>query len=180
MQPKFFTSLLILLFSVTACFAQTGTLTGKITDASTGQVLTGATVTVVKSNRKTISDLDGVYKLSALPAGIYTIQVTYVGYELKEISGIEIRQGDINNFNINLSPSSKNSLEAVVVKTEAKKETLNTVLNLRRNAAVVSDVISAEQIKRSPDKNLSDVLKRVSGTSIQDNKFVVVRGMNDR
>ena len=35
-------------------------------------------------------------------------------------------------------------------------------------------------IRRSPDRNIGDVLKRVSGTTVQDNKFVVIRGMNDR
>ena len=45
---------------------------------------------------------------------------------------------------------------------------------------MVSDGISADLIKKSPDKNTSDVLKRISGTSVQENKYVVVRGMNDR
>lgn len=180
MQLRFFYFLFVFIFLVFSAKSQTATLTGKVTDASNGQILTGATITVLKSNRKTVSDLDGNYKLSALPSGTYTIQFTYVGYELKEVSGIEVKANEVNTFNITLSQSSKNNLEAVVVKSEAKKETLNSILNVRRNAPVVSDIISAEQIKRSPDKNISDVLKRVSGTSIQDNKFVVVRGMNDR
>lgn len=40
--------------------------------------------------------------------------------------------------------------------------------------------MAADFIRRTPDKNTSEVLKRVSGTSIQDNKFVVVRGLSDR
>jgi len=51
---------------------------------------------------------------------------------------------------------------------------------LKKNSANVSDGISAETIKRTPDKNTSDVLKRISGASIQDNRFVIVRGLNDR
>lgn len=180
MQLKHAYCLIISFFLSNIMFAQSGVLTGKITDASTGQVLTGATVVVIKGNIKTTSDLDGVYKLGGLKTGTYSIQFSYVGYELKEISGIEVKANEIQSFNVNLSISTKNSLQTVVVKTEAKKETLSSILNVRRNAPVVSDVISAEQIKRSPDKNISDVLKRVSGTSIQDNKFVVVRGMNDR
>ena len=44
----------------------------------------------------------------------------------------------------------------------------------------MSDGISAESIKKTPDRTTSDVLKRVSGASIQDNKFVIIRGLNDR
>jgi outer membrane receptor protein involved in Fe transport len=160
--------------------AQTGTLTGKVTDASTGQKLTGATVIINTTNRKTTSDLDGMFRFNNISAGTYTLQVTYVGYEIKEISGVEIKASAVTNFDINLSLSLKNNLEAVVVRTEARKESLSATLNVRRNSPVVSDIISAEQIKKSPDRNVGDVLKRVSGTSIQDNKFVVVRGMNDR
>src|SRR5690606_23150562 len=50
----------------------------------------------------------------------------------------------------------------------------------QKNSASVSDGISAEAIRRTPDKNTSDVLKRVSGASIQDNKFAIVRGLNER
>ncbi len=168
------------MFCSIASIAQSGVLTGKITDASTGQKLTGATVIISNLNKKTSSDLDGAYTFNNLTPGIYTLQVTYVGYELKEIAGVEVKGGTVNNFDVNLALSSKNNLETVVVKSEARKETLNSTLNVRRNSSVVSDIISAEQIRKSPDRNVGDVLKRVSGTSIQDNKFVVVRGMNDR
>lgn len=180
MRPNITFFLVIFLFLSFTASAQNGTITGKITDASTGQKLTGATVVITANNRKTSSDLDGAYRFSNVAPGTYTIQITYVGYELKEISGVEIKAAAITNFDINLSLSTKNNLEAVVVKTEARKESLSATLNVRRNSPVVSDIISAEQIRRSPDRNVGDVLKRVSGTSIQDNKFVVVRGMNDR
>ena len=51
---------------------------------------------------------------------------------------------------------------------------------MQKNSIRVSDGISAESIKRTPDKTTSDVLKRISGASIQDNKFVIIRGLNDR
>ena len=51
---------------------------------------------------------------------------------------------------------------------------------MQKNNASVSDGISAESIKKTPDRTTSDVLKRISGASIQDNKFVIIRGLNDR
>ena len=55
---------------------------------------------------------------------------------------------------------------------------MNTLLVQQKNAPSVSDAISIETIRKSPDRNTSDVLKRVSGTSIQDNKFAIIREPN--
>jgi TonB-dependent receptor len=76
----------------------------------------------------------------------------------------------------------KNTLEEVVVtsRRSARQESIAGLLSTQKNAAVVSDGIPAELIRRTPDRNTSDVLKRVSGVAIQDNKFAVVRGLNDR
>jgi outer membrane receptor for ferrienterochelin and colicin len=59
-------------------------------------------------------------------------------------------------------------------------ETVNSAIQFQRNTSVVASVISAEAIRRSPDKNSSEVLKRVPGTSIQEGKYLVVRGLADR
>jgi hypothetical protein len=71
-------------------------------------------------------------------------------------------------------------MENVVVTASAAKETQASVLSLQRNNASISDGISQEAIRKSPDRNIGEVLKRVSGTSIQDDKFVIVRGLSDR
>jgi outer membrane receptor for ferrienterochelin and colicin len=60
------------------------------------------------------------------------------------------------------------------------KETSNAMLVMQKNNASVSDGISSESIKRTPDRNTSDVLKRISGASIQEKKIATIRGLNDR
>jgi outer membrane receptor for ferrienterochelin and colicin len=52
-------------------------------------------------------------------------------------------------------------------------------MRYKKIAVSISDGISSEVIKKSPDRNTADVLKRVSGATIQDNKFVVIRGLSD-
>jgi TonB-dependent receptor len=158
---------------------QAGVLTGTVADGNNNRKLSGATIVIQGTSKNTLSDNDGKFTFQVLKADTITITVSYVGYDTKQISGVIIKAGEVTNLSITLDLS-KSNLKNVIVKTEARRENLAAVLNIRRNASVVSDVISADMIKRSPDKNTSDVLKRVSGTTIQDNKFVVVRGMNDR
>ncbi len=68
----------------------------------------------------------------------------------------------------------------VVVQAEMNKENTNAVLIMQKNNASVSDGISSESIKKTPDRSTSDVIKRISGATIQDNKFAIIRGMSDR
>ena len=62
----------------------------------------------------------------------------------------------------------------------AKGETVNALIAFQKNTNTVASVISGEAIKRSPDKNTGEVLKRTPGASIQEGKFLIVRGLAER
>ncbi|MEP6844822.1 MAG: TonB-dependent receptor [Panacibacter sp.] len=171
----------ILLFSSIKLSAQNAVITGKISDENTNQVLAGATITISSLKKTTTSQSDGTYTFQNMIPGKYTLLISYVGYDSKNVSDAEAEKGQVTTLNITLVSAKNSNLTAVVVTaTSAKKENINALLVTRRNASVVSDGISADMIRKSPDKNTGDVLKRISGTSVQDGKYVVVRGMNDR
>jgi hypothetical protein len=71
-------------------------------------------------------------------------------------------------------------LSEVTIRATNKKSTEVAVLNTIRNSSVVSDGVSVDFIKKTPDRNVGDALKRVSGVTIQNDKFVLVRGLADR
>jgi hypothetical protein len=82
-----------------------------------------------------------------------------------------------------LVESAKNTLTGVVVtssRASARRESTASLIAYQKNTNTVASVISAEAIRRSPDKHTGDVLKRVPGTSMQEGKFLVVRGLSDR
>jgi len=72
------------------------------------------------------------------------------------------------------------TLSNVVVKSAGKKESIVAIVNVVRNNTTVSDGLSIEQIKKTPDRTVGDALKRVNGVTIQNDKFVLVRGLADR
>ena len=72
------------------------------------------------------------------------------------------------------------TLKTAGVKVKANKSSVSGVYTAIRKTASVSDGISSETIKKTPDATASDALKRVSGVTIQNNKFVIVRGLPDR
>ncbi|HRF99782.1 MAG TPA: TonB-dependent receptor [Bacteroidia bacterium] len=169
-----------LLYIFTLSIAQTGKIVGKMIDAKTGETLPGATIMIEGTTKGASADFDGNYTLSGLQPGKYNLVASYITYDNKKFVGVEVKANDVTEFNIGLDQSSSQTLGEVVVQAEMNKENTNTLLVLQKNNASVSDGISSEAIKKTPDRSTSDVLKRVSGASIQDNKFAIIRGMSDR
>jgi len=162
-------------------FAQgTGKIVGKVTDEKTGETLIGLNVKIVGATRGATTGVDGRYSIAGLAVGKYAVEFSYVGYQTKKISDVDVKAGEVHTLNVVMSEGSSRNLKEVIVNIAAKKETAANLYATQKNSAVVSDGVSAEIIKKSPDKNTGEVLKRVPGATIQEGKFVVVRGLSDR
>jgi len=71
-------------------------------------------------------------------------------------------------------------LDNITVRSVSKKESNIAVINTIRNSSVIADGLSIEYIKKTPDRSVGDALKRINGVTIQNDKFVLVRGLADR
>ena len=152
-------------------------LSGKVIN-SKNEPLPGATISIIGISRSLAADVEGRFTISLEAGKKYTINVSSVGYNTKTLEEVEPKAGEDNSITIVLE--NKSELSEVVVRTSVRKESTNALINFQRNNTAVSSGIAADFIKRTPDRNTGEILKRVSGTSIQDNKFVVVRGLGDR
>ena len=74
------------LFMTTAAFAQSGTLSGTVTDQQTGEALPQVNVFVVELLKGDATDFDGRYEITAIPFGTYTLRVSSIGYVTVEQS----------------------------------------------------------------------------------------------
>ncbi len=162
-------------------FSQNGKITGKVISASSGQPLSGASITLVEKAKNKAADQNGVFSFNKLDSGRYSVKCSYAGYDAKIIEEIIVKVND--NTDISISLDVKASDAVVVTSTRRLKAagaTVESLLIAQKNSASVSDGITEQSIKKTPDKSSSDVIKRVSGASIQDDKFAVIRGLNDR
>lgn len=139
-----------------------------------------ASVTLNGTQGGTKTSVDGTFTLTLSTDKKYTITISSVGYAAKELSDVEVKAGQVTDLEVVLDESSKNKLQDVVLRAPARRETTNAMIAFQKNTATVAQVVSAEAIRRSPDKNTGEVLKRVPGTSIQEGKYLVVRGLSDR
>jgi TonB-dependent receptor len=154
-----------------------GKITGKVLDDK-GETLPGATIKLTEANKAVQSGPDGSYMFAVAP-GTYTIEITYISFQSQRISGIIVNEDKSTLLDIALKPAS-NALSEVVIKSDYKKASVEGLYARQKNNAAVSDGITAEQISRTPDNNTAQVLTRVSGLQVSQNRFVVVRGMSDR
>lgn len=176
--------LFLLLLSSFSLFAQKGKIAGKVSN-SRNEGLSGVTIKIggaATGFAKT--DVDGRYSFNVEAGKKYSITLSYVGYKEKTIDDISItRAGEEENVDVIMEEDSK-ALEGVTVKsaprTGARAETINALISYQKNTSTVAQVISGEAIRRSPDKNTGEALKRVTGASIQEGKYLVVRGLADR
>jgi TonB-dependent receptor len=153
------------------------TIKGVIKDADNKETLPGVIVYIDSLKKGAKTDLDGKFTLNDVPNGSYTISYRFPMYEQKK-DLIEIKD---QNLTLEVSLYKKVSKgKGITIRMTAPKESQTAILIEQKNAAVVSDAISIETIKKTPDTRTSDVVKRISGASIQDNKFVVIRGLSDR
>ena len=174
---------LILIFNLliisNISFAQKGILEGKIADSKTNNPIPGVTVQVTEENLNKAANVDGQFSFSLIAGKKYSLKITGVGYQTKIVDEVTVEAGKTTILNINIDAASKTEGE-VVIRSSARKESIASLIALQKNTSVVAQVISAEAIRRSPDKNTGEILKRVPGLSLQENKYIIVRGLADR
>jgi TonB-dependent receptor len=156
-----------------------GILKGKITDKKTNESIIGANVLVKGVTMANISDVDGNYQINGIPAGIYEVTVRYVSYQTVELKDIVIESGKATELNLQLEPAEV-ALAGVQIVGTRRTNTDLAMLNNTKKAQLVVSGISSQQIARTLDRDAGEVVKRVPGVTIIGNRFVVVRGLNQR
>lgn len=179
MQFKFQSLLFAFSILFIVSFAQAQTkVSGKVFDAQTNMPVIGASVVIENTNKGVTTDVEGRFFIEVKDKSNVSLTVSSIGYASKTLSDI-VPNGE-QTIEVALEPQSNELNQVTVTTTSARRESIASIYMLQKNSSAISDGISADVIRRSPDKNSGDVLKRVSGASIQENKFVIIRGLNER
>ena len=173
---------ILIIFSAFISNAQRAKVSGKVTN-NKNESLIAVTVSLKSDKTQTTkSDVEGRYSFNIDVNKEYTLVFNYVGYKEKSVTIKATTAGEELTSDIVLDESGKKLTDVVVTANRGtnKGATDNALIAYQRNANTVSSVISAESIKRSPDRNTAEILKRTPGASIQEGKYIIVRGLADR
>jgi hypothetical protein len=173
-----FCFIFILISSITS-YAQTGSIEGIATDKKNKEALPGVTITLEGTNIGVAADINGHFLISNLKPGKYKIKASYISYNTILIEGVKVDPGKIAKVDVSLSENAV-TLEGVTVIGVKKTNTDIAMINVTRMSPLVSIAISGQQILRNQDRDASEVIRRLPGTTIIDDRFIVVRGLPQR
>ncbi len=150
-----------------------------MTDAKFKEPLIGATVSIEGTTIGAITDIDGNFRIEKVQPGKYTLVASYVSYKTQTIKDVVVIAHQEAVVRIELSDADL-QLQNVVVVAQRKLGTETAVLNTVRKSLPVVSGISAQQISKTQDSDAAEVLRRIPGITIVDDRFIVVRGLAQR
>ncbi len=158
-----------------------GRVVGKVVDAEQGVPVAGAVVELVglATPRRTTTAIDGRYAFAEVPPGEVGVRVRMIGYGPKLVTGVKVPPSGVATQDIVLNAETV-QLEELNVTAEAERGSVADALNEQKNSVGVMNAVTAEQIARSPDGDAAAAVQRVSGVTVQDGKYVFVRGLGER
>ncbi|MET0309089.1 MAG: carboxypeptidase regulatory-like domain-containing protein, partial [Sphingomonas sp.] len=157
-----------------------GTLLGHVAQSDGDRNIAGALVRIVETGQTTTADDSGNFRFPDLPAGQYTLEISFLGFDTLSES-IAVPAGNATSVDLALTQPGGPNSEIVVYGSRSARA---NALNLQRTAENNSDVISADDLGNFTGTTFSDALRRAPGVSFQrdsltgDGTNVVVRGLD--
>jgi outer membrane receptor protein involved in Fe transport len=178
LKKAFFTLLFVVIGA--AVFAQTGKISGTVTDKKTGDKLIGASIKIVGTTKSVGTDTAGRYVISGINSGKHTIEVSYYTYTTKSVTEIDVKDGNTTTVNVALDETNSQVLNQVVVRGQVNRETETSVLLGQKNAAEIKQGIGIQELSRKGVSNVEEGLTKITGITKVDGRGLFVRGLEDR
>ncbi len=165
------------LFCVTALLAQDATITGNVIDNEANEALPGANVVISNAAIQTgaATNSKGEFKVGKLPAGTYTVQISYIGYETKALSDITVSAGETKSLEVILAVQGIQFNPIAVSASKREEKTLDAPASI--------SVLEAREITSLVASSSSSLLKNVTGIDVSstgvDRQEIVLRGFNN-
>src|ERR1700719_3251993 len=156
-----------------------GTITGTVKDSG-NSALQGALVELLPSGRKVVTDDHGQFRITEVPAGEYTLSVSYVGLAVANVP-VTVQAGQEVSANPVLQVASQND-QVVVIAERLQGEA--EAINIERTADNIVQVLPERVITSLPNTNIADAVGRVPSVSLErdegEGKYVQIRGTEPR
>ncbi|WP_417443535.1 TonB-dependent receptor domain-containing protein [Joostella sp.] len=176
-----FTLLILFVSALTMAQETTGSIIGVITDKEmNNDPLPFANVQISGATKGTTTDMDGLYEISGITPGTYTIVISFIGYETLQVPNIKVEAGKVTELNTALGAGSV-SLDEVVVTTTARRDSETALLLDQKKAVEIKTSIGAQELSRKGVSDAAGAVAKISGVSKQEGSSnVYVRGLGDR
>ncbi len=155
-----------------------GTLAGRVVSSENGQPIANARVFVAGTPLDIVTDAEGRFS-APISAGSYSISIIAPEFSSQTLDAVTIASEQTTERAIELTPSGVELPEFVVLEPFVEGS-LAAFTEEKRSSSAVTDILGAEQISRAGDSDAAGALKRVTGLTLVDGKYVYVRGLGER
>jgi len=171
--------LLFFLFSTTVALAQTGKITGRVTDAETGEPLPGVNVILVGTEMGAATGVEGYYNIINVPPGSYTMQASFIGYATITLQNVQVNIDLTATHNLQMQTEAIAGQEVVV-------EATTPIVQPDVSANIAN--VSAVEIENIPVAGVSEFINlqagiepgmTIRGSGLSEMSFVI-DGMTTR
>ena len=148
-----------------------GSIAGKVSDRKSGHALAFASVSVVEAKRGVLTDSEGQFLISGIPAGTYEVKVQFLGYRAESRTGVVVSGGKTVPVNFALD-------EIVVTQVKTVEVTAEKRLVETRQGTTIRSV-NANEIRNLPVQTIGEVLQQQAGISTENDQIHVRGGRAD-
>ncbi len=151
---------------------------GIVVDTTTKKPISGARIFVRGASYEARTDSEGKFNLR-LPIGKHDLSVIHRKFATQTLRGVEVNKSESQLTEISMNPTGL-VLEEFVVLAPHVEGSLGALIEIRKKTSSVADVLGAEQIAKAGDSDAASSLKRVTGLTLVDGKYIYVRGLGER
>lgn len=166
-MKKTLLTLLFFTFFAADLLAQSGRITGKVTEAGTGEELIGVNVIIQGTTQGANTDLNGNYRILNVQPGNYTLEFRYIGFQTQIVEDVLVRADLNTEINMELR-------EQVVEGEEIVVQAVRDVV-IRDLTSSESRVVR-EDLARLPVQEVSDVVQLQTGVTTGPGGGIHIRG----
>ena len=181
-MKKFLPNYYFVIFFITTSFlySQSASISGTVKDSLKGGALIGANVFIKGTSLGIATTEKGKYKINNIALGTYTIKVSYIGYQSKEmVLTLSEPKNYVQDFTLSYT-----TIEGKTVEVTAQAKGQMDAINRQLKAKSIKNIVSSDRIQELPDANAAESVARIPGVSIRreggEGNKVVIRGLSPK
>lgn len=150
-----------------------GTIEGTVADEGTGEVLPGVTVAISDLNMGTVTDAEGAFRITDVPAGTHVVELSMVGYAAESVE-VEVEDGETTRIDLGLRDEMLELDEVVVTGTAGG-------MQRRALGNTVTSIDASEAVENAPIPDVQSLMQgRAEGAAIMPGSGQVGSGSQIR
>ncbi|MCS7337430.1 MAG: TonB-dependent receptor [Verrucomicrobiae bacterium] len=170
---------LVVLGAVPAFSQDSGAVAGVVVNTWDGSALPGVVVTVRGTTLAAQTDASGRYELKNVPPGEHVLRFSKPGFATAVVTEVRVLPGQTTTVNGNLRPEFY-EMEEYEVTAEEFTEQTTALLIERQSATALIEAIGSDRFSRLAAGDAAEIMTKITGVSVVDGKFAVIRGLSDR